>query len=33
MVATAEAVAEERGVTYAELEVLVDANAARVFGW
>jgi TatD DNase family protein len=33
VVATAETVAEERGVTYAELEVLVDANAARVFGW
>ena len=33
VVATAEVVAEERGVTYGELEALVDANAARVFGW
>ena len=33
VVATAEVVAEERGLTYAELEALVDANAARVFGW
>ena len=33
VVATAEVVAEERGVSYGELEALVDANAARVFGW
>ncbi len=33
VVATAETVAEERGVSYGELERLVDANAARVFGW
>ena len=33
MVATAEAVAEVRGVGYAELEATVEANAARVFGW
>jgi TatD DNase family protein len=33
VVETAERVAEERGVTYSALEALVDANAARVFGW
>lgn len=33
VVATAEAVAEARGATYAELEAIVEANAARVFGW
>jgi TatD DNase family protein len=33
VVATAERLAEVRGVTYAELEALVDANAARVLGW
>ncbi len=33
VVATAEVVAEERGVSYGELETLVDANAARVFAW
>ena len=33
VVATAEAVAEVRGVPYAELEAIVEANAARVFGW
>ncbi len=33
VVATAEVVAEERGLAYGELEALVDANAARVFGW
>jgi TatD DNase family protein len=33
VVATAERLAEVRGVEYAELERLVDANAARVFGW
>ena len=33
VVATAEAVAEVRGVPYAELEATVEANAARVFGW
>jgi TatD DNase family protein len=30
---TAERVAELRGISYAELERTVDANAARVFGW
>ena len=33
VVATAEAVADARGVGYAALEQLVEANAARVFGW
>jgi TatD DNase family protein len=33
VVETAERVAEERGISYTELEALVDANAARVFGW
>jgi TatD DNase family protein len=33
VVATAEAVAEVRGVSYAELEATVEANAARLFGW
>jgi TatD DNase family protein len=33
VVATAEAVAEVRGVPYAELEATVEANAARLFGW
>jgi TatD DNase family protein len=33
VVATAEALAELRGVSYAELEATVEANAARVFGW
>ena len=33
VVATAERVAEERGVSYADLESMVEANAARVFGW
>jgi TatD DNase family protein len=33
VVATAERVAEVRGVPYAELERAVEANAARVFGW
>ena len=33
VVATAERVAEVRGVSYAELERTVDANASRVFGW
>jgi TatD DNase family protein len=33
VVATAEVVAAVRGDSYAELEALVDANAARVFGW
>ena len=33
VVATAEGVAEARGVPYAELEAIVEANAARVFGW
>jgi TatD DNase family protein len=30
---TAEFVAEQRGVSYDELETVVEANAARVFGW
>jgi len=30
---TARFVAERRGVPYEELEALVEANAARVFGW
>ena len=33
VVATAERIAEVRGVSYAQLERVVDANAARVFGW
>jgi TatD DNase family protein len=33
VVATAEAVAEVRRVSYAELEATVEANAQRVFGW
>ncbi len=33
VVATAETVAEVRGVPYPELEAIVEANAARVFGW
>lgn len=33
VVATAERLAELRGVTYRELERTVEANAARVFGW
>ena len=33
VVATAERLAEVRGVAYAELEQTVEANAARVFGW
>lgn len=33
VVATAEVVAEARGVGYAALEATVEANAARVFGW
>ena len=33
VVATAERLAEVRGVPYGELEVIVDENAARVFGW
>jgi TatD DNase family protein len=33
VVATAEVLAGARGLSYAELEALVDANAARVFGW
>jgi len=30
---TAEAVAAERGVAYAELEAQVERNAAELFGW
>jgi TatD DNase family protein len=33
VVRTAEYVAELRGVEYAELEAVVERNAARVFGW
>jgi len=33
VVATAERLAELRGVAYGELERTVEANAARVFGW
>lgn len=33
VVTTAERLAEERGVSYVELERLVEANAARLFGW
>ena len=33
VVATAERLAEVRGVSYGELESTVEANAARVFGW
>jgi TatD DNase family protein len=33
VVATAEHLAEVRGVSYPDLEATVDANAARVFGW
>lgn len=33
VVATAEAVAEVRGVSYAELERIVEANARALFGW
>jgi TatD DNase family protein len=33
VVATAERLAEVRGVTYEELERVVEANAARAFGW
>jgi TatD DNase family protein len=33
VVETARLVAEERGLSYEELEELVEANAARVFGW
>ncbi len=33
VVEVAERLAEERGVSYPELEVTVEANAARAFGW
>ena len=33
MTHTAELVAGLRGVEYAELEAIVERNAARVFGW
>jgi TatD DNase family protein len=33
VVATAERLAEVRGVPYRELEVIVEENASRVFGW
>ena len=33
VVHTARFVAERRGVAYEELERIVDANAATLFGW
>jgi TatD DNase family protein len=33
VVSTAEFVAELRGISYAEVEEIVERNAARVFGW
>jgi TatD DNase family protein len=33
VVMTAERLAEVRGVPYGEIERIVEANAARVFGW
>ncbi len=33
VVATAERIADLRGIAYAELERIVEANAARLFGW
>jgi TatD DNase family protein len=33
VVLTARFVAEQRGIAYEELDALVEANAARVFGW
>jgi Tat protein secretion system quality control protein TatD with DNase activity len=33
VVATAERLAEVRGVSYGDLERTVEANAATVFGW
>lgn len=33
VVSTAQRLAEERGVSYEELDALVEANAARLFGW
>jgi len=33
VVATAQALADVRGISYAELERAVEANAARLFGW
>lgn len=33
VVATAESLADVRGVSYGELEEIVDANAARIFDW
>ena len=33
VVATAEVVAEERGVSYEQLERTVEANAGALFGW
>jgi TatD DNase family protein len=33
VVATAEHVADLRGIGYAELEAIVERTAARVFGW
>ena len=33
MTLTAEAVAEVRGVGYEQLDAIVTANAARLFGW
>jgi TatD DNase family protein len=33
VISTAETLAEVRGVSYAQLEAQIEANAARVFGW
>jgi TatD DNase family protein len=33
VIVTGEVVAEARGIAYHELEAIVEANAARVFGW
>ena len=33
VIETAERLAAERGISYTALEALVDANAARLFGW
>jgi TatD DNase family protein len=33
VVATAETLADVRGVSYAQLEGVIEANAARIFGW
>ena len=33
VIVTGEVVAEARGIAYHELETIVEANAARIFGW